>query len=239
MKSGIALCLLVSAALPAAAAITYLDASADNTTLADGSAYTPTATTINNDNQWSLRTLGNGVTVYTANDSNATPGEDAPTLRTTISGLTGALSYNIYAYFWGAGNDAPVNNQRWDLLAGLSATSLAFHDTQNAVNLGHALGGVNPATYFTNTSPAVIVAESDRRLYQVALGTAVADGNGHIRVFIDDAPGNINRTWYDGVGYELIPEPGSAMLVLPGLLGLLRRRRNERQAHRPTRPCRR
>jgi hypothetical protein len=227
MKIKIALCLWITAALPAAAAITYLDASPDNTTLADGSTYTPTASLINNDDLWSNRTglTTNGNSVYTANDSNADPGENAPMLRTTIGGLAGGSSYDIYVYFWGAGNDIPSGNQRWDIQAGLSGSSLSFYDTQNALNLGHGLTGVNPATHFTNTSPLVILAASDRRLYQAYLGTAVADGSGNINIFIDDAPGNANRTWYDGVGHQLIPEPGVAMLGALGLLGLLRRRR--------------
>jgi hypothetical protein len=225
MKKSTVIALLISSALPVAAAITYVDASASNTTLADGSAYTPAATTIDDDNEWSLRTLGNNATVYTTNDSNANPGEDGPMLRTTISGLAIASVYDVYVYFWGAGNDAPAGNQRWDIQAGLTTTTLTFFDTQNATNLGHTTTGVNPTTYFTN-SPDVLVVEGDRRLYQAYLGTATADGSGNIHVFIDDAPGNANRTWYDGVGYELIPEPGFALLGALGLLGLLRRRRS-------------
>jgi hypothetical protein len=224
MKFKLATCLLISAALPAAAAITYVDASPDNTTLADGTAYTPTAALVNNDDLWSSRPFGNGATVYTANDSNAIPGENAPMLRTTIGGLTVGATYNLYVYFWGGGNDAPTGNQRWDIQAGLTSTTLTFHDTQNSTNLGHLTTGVNPATYFTN-DPLVVVSDSDRRLYQVSLGTAVADGSGNINIFIDDAPGNANRTWYDGVGFQLIPEPSVALLGAIGLLGLLRRRR--------------
>jgi hypothetical protein len=229
MKKTSVIALLISSALPVAAAITYVDATVSNTTLADGSAYTPTASTINNDNEWSLRTFGNPEndrTVYTTNDSNANPGEDGPMLRSTIGGLAIGSVYDIYVYFWGAGNDAPIGNQRWDIQAGLTPTALSFYDTQNATNLGHATTGVDPATYFTNNSPNVIVADADRRLYQAHLGTATADDSGNIHVFIDDAPGNANRTWYDGVGYEVIPEPGAALLGALGLLGLLRRRRN-------------
>ncbi len=208
----------------ATAAITYVDASTSNTTLANGDPYTPTASLINDDDEWSLRTFGNLGTVYAANDSNADPGEDAPMLRTTITGLSESVSYNIYAYFWGAGNDSPTGNQRWDILAGLDSGNLTFFDTGNATNLGHATTGVDPSSYFTNTSPTVIVAEDDRRLYEAFLGTAVADSNGQIHVFIDDAPGNPNRTWYDGVGY-VIPEPGSAAFAFLGLLAFARRRR--------------
>lgn len=208
---------------PAVAAISYVEASGSTTTLANGDAYTPTTSTINNDNEWSLRGLGNSATVYTANDNNADPGEDAPTLRTTISGLAPNATYQVFAYFWAAGGDSPGGNQQWDIQAGLNEGDLTFFDHNNATNLGDASTGVDPTTYFTNTSPEVIVAESDRRLYEASIGSAVADNNGEIGVFIDDAPGNVNRTWYDGVG--VVPEPGSAVLGLVGLVGVLRRRR--------------
>ncbi len=199
------------AVIPARGEITYLDASPENTTLADGSGYLPTATLINDDNQWSMRPLANLGTVYTANDNNANPGEDAPMLRTTIEGLAPGTAYDVFVFFWGAGNDAPAGNQRWDIMAGLSGDSLAFHNTGNAINLGHATTGVVPASHFTNNSPAVMVAEADRRLYQAMVGTATADPAGRIDVFIDDAPGNANRTWFDGVGWKVAdvtePEP--------------------------------
>lgn len=225
MKTKLACCLILSAALPAGAAITYLDASAANTALADGTPHTPTATTINDDDEWSLRTVfGNAGTVYTANDNSVSPGENAPMLRTTISGLAIGETYDIYVYFWGAGDDNPTGNSLWDIQAGLSDSSLSFYDTQNSTNLGHATTGVDPSTYFTN-SPAVMVTEGNRRLYQASLGTSVADNDGLIHVFIDDAPGNVQRTWYDGVGSAVIPEPSTALLGSLALLTLLRRRR--------------
>lgn len=191
--------------------VTYLDAAPANTTLTDGSPYTPTATLINDDNQWSLRTLANLGTVYTANDNNANPGEDAPMLRATMSGLVPGAAYDVFVYFWGAGNDAPAGNQRWDILAGLSPGALEFFDTGSAINLGHATTGVDPFTHFTNQSPTVLLSENDRRLYQARLGTATADANGRINVFVDDAPGNVQRTWFDGIGWKpaetTTPEP--------------------------------
>ena len=221
----LATAILSGTLLSAHAAITYIDAAASNTTLADGSAYNPTATTINTDNQWSLRTLGNGATVYTANDSNANPGEDAPLLRTTVTGLTAGESYALYTYFWGAGNDAPLGNQQWDIRAGLTADTQEFYNFTNTINLGHALTGVVSIEHFTNNSPAVMLVETDRRLYQAELGTAVADANGQISIYINDAPGNINRTWYDGVGYAAVPEPSTSLLAGLSALALLRRRR--------------
>jgi hypothetical protein len=207
------------------AAITYVDATTGNTTLANGTAYTPTATTVSNDNQWSNRAFGNSGGVYTANDSNSTPGEDAPELRTTISLLTPGETYSVYVYYWTGGNDTPTGNTQWDISAGFTSGSTTNITAAAGTNLGAAVGGVNPATYFTNSSPTVSVSDSDRRLREYYLGDKAAGAGGNIDVYINDFPGNINRTWYDGVGYEIVPEPSSALLAGIGLLGLLRRRR--------------
>jgi hypothetical protein len=148
MPRALALAAIVLSGIPSRAEITYLDAAPANTTLADGSAHTPTAALVNNDNQWSNRALGNSATVYTANDSNANPGENAPMLRTTIAGLAPGGTYEVFVYFWGAGNDSPTGNQRWDIQAGLTEDTPAFFDTNGALNLGHASTGIDPPDPF-------------------------------------------------------------------------------------------
>lgn len=225
------LALLATAGL-SQAAITYVDANAGNTTLANGDAYSPTATTVNDDNLWSLRTVdgsnnpfGNSSTVYTANDNNANPGEDAPELRTTISGLVAGGTYTLYTYFWGS---ATTGNGQWDIQAGTTSGSLTTYNYANATSLGD--GYVNDGLVYNSTdfTSSVLVESGNRDLIQASLGTFVADGSGNINIYINDNPGNDDRTWYDGVGYELVavPEPStSALFGLAGLGLLLRRRR--------------
>jgi hypothetical protein len=84
----------------------------------------------------------------------------------------------------------------------------------------------NPGAVLAGTTTQAgktVIVESNRFVWLATLGYAVADGNGEARVYIDDyvltggAPPNgpqtvNNRTWYDGVGYELVPEPTSVIL---------------------------
>jgi hypothetical protein len=227
--------------MPAAAAITYVDADPNaNTTLADGTALPGLATSATADNQWDLRGFANGATIFASNDAG---GEDAPRIRTTISGLTPGQDYTISAYFWGA------DNQLWRGRVGLAdgAGELQGYNSSHFVGSSFVpmtevadgsngddvdnpgpvttadAGGVENGGYFAGS---VLASESDRFLAEVGLGVATADANGEIWVYVDDLANtsNANRTWYDGVGYEVVPEPGSLALLGLGGLFLARRR---------------
>ena len=185
-------------ALAAHAGITYTDATTGNTTLADGSPYTPAATRIDNDNQWSARTLGNHADVYTANDNNANPGEDAPQLRTTIAGLVPGQTYAVYVYFWAAG---ATGNAAWDVRAGAGPGAMTVFSPANAVSLGDGNADDGTVTNAVDFTSPVLVEEGNRDLLQAPLGNLTADASGNIAIYIDDHPGNDDRTWYDGVGH--------------------------------------
>jgi hypothetical protein len=66
----------------------------------------------------------------------------------------------------------------------------------------------------------VLIGEGNRIMLRADLGLASATSSGEIRVWIDDFANTTagNRTWYDGVGYALVPEPSA--LVLASLLVL-------------------
>ncbi len=183
--------------------INYLDATSGsdgNTTLADGSTFSPPLNgTTGADNNWEERTpYASGGTVFEAGGETA---EDAPELRTIIAGLTPGARYAIYAFFW----DANGTTENWSIRAGF-APAPGANPLYAASDASASLVATSAVLASTLTYSAVptIFAESNRQMLAASLGAATADGNGEIKVFIDDKPSTIganNRTWYDGVGY--------------------------------------
>jgi hypothetical protein len=136
-----------------------------------------------------------GGTVYEST-GNSSPSDNVPRLVTNVVGLAPAL-YNVYAYFWGDQNSSP-----WRIRAGL---------TDSVDPLGLFIGGSSPSG-----SPLPIDTGgrdgAGRVLWQASLGQVTGNS---FSVYVEDAPaanGN-ERTWYDGVGYERIPEPTCAILL--------------------------
>lgn len=220
---------LLSASL--GAQITYIDADATtNTTLADGSTFTPTTTVNNSDDQWSNRPFANGMTVYSTNDAAAAGKEDGPMLRTTITGLRPLGFYNVYSYWWNANgsNDiwrgrALVSNSTTPPTPELPGYN-TFHfasssfspmtplssdgpvgASQTALGLTRDAANFETSGHFKNK---VLLQEGNRWLYELSLGVHRASPRGEIHVYIDDLANtsNGNRTWYDGVGYDLAPQ---------------------------------
>jgi hypothetical protein len=246
MKNLIVTTSLVLASISAShAAITYVDASASNLTLANGSAFSPsTSGNVYNDNNWSVRTgtgLASNNTIYEAGGSTngSLVGETVPVIRQTLTGLT-AGTYDVYAYFWTA------SNVRWGISAGLAdnaltavhgigGTTLDSHTYSDSNATRVTVANLTDGSFSTGNAPTLAIGGSDRVLAQFYLGTATVDGTGNLNVFIGNqtilntgaSPSVTNsRTWFDGVGYEVIPEPSSALLGGLAFLGLLRRRRD-------------
>jgi hypothetical protein len=229
MKKLIVTTSLILAGISASeAAFTYLDASAGlsgNTTLANGSTFTPPLNgTTGTDNNWEQRTtFGSGGNIFEAGGEQFT--ENAPEIRTVISGLTPGATVAIYVNFW----DPTSAVEDWNVRAGL-ASNVGANTLYTAADATIELGStaaVLASTLTYGSGPSIFL-EGGRDLLAGYLGTATADINGQIPVFIDDrnAATTVNlRTWYDGVSYEVIPEPATALLGAFGLLGLLRRRR--------------
>ncbi|MCU0796747.1 MAG: BNR-4 repeat-containing protein [Akkermansiaceae bacterium] len=193
--------------------LTYLDATtgtSGNTTLANGSTFTPPGNgTTGADNNWELRTgFANSSSILEASGETS---ENAPEIRTRITGLTPGASYIIHALFWDGSGASPDWNLRAGFTSNPGANTLYANPADAADLAATAAIDANTLT-FAGTAP--LFTEDDRTLFAAPLGSRVADGTGTIWVYLDDLPSTIgvnNRTWYDGLAYELdtsAPPPG-------------------------------
>ncbi|MGJ8726416.1 MAG: hypothetical protein ACSHYB_17850 [Roseibacillus sp.] len=191
---------------------TYVDAQTSQsdvtgyTTLGDGQVIVPEdlgsldwtqSPAINQgDNAWANRGYGNGGTVL-----EAWSGEDAPILKTVLTGLEPNEVYQISGYFW------TRLDQRWDIGLGLLATDPYHRFSTRACHLGDFNTDVS-GTFFDAGRfglAGVKIREDDLYFQEIVLTVADADENGELSVLINDVPGNGGRTWYDGLGYRLAP----------------------------------
>ncbi len=189
--SGVAV-LIAACALPARAAVTYVDASLTNTT--PGSAF---AATNADDNLWGPRTgLASGSTVFQSGDGN---GEDTPEITTTLTGLSPNATYRVYAHFW----DAAGGTEAWSLRAGFPAGAMT-HFANPIDAIAGATGAALASALAYDVAPTLVV-ESNRTMFAGLVGQVSASAAGQLSVRIDDRPSTIgvnNRTWYDGLSYE-------------------------------------
>ena len=192
------LAILVLAA-PATAGLVYLDATSGvggNTSLAGGSTFSPPLNgTTGADNHWEQRTP------YAASgnifESGGETAEDAPEIKTTLSGLTPGAAYRVYVHFWDA--------YAWRVRAGFSSNPGAnplFASAADAAGIG-ATSAALASDLAYSVAPTLFV-EADRTMYAALVGIATADAGGELGVFVDDGPpaGANSRTWFDGVSYE-------------------------------------
>ena len=103
LRGTLAVLLLGAGVAGASAQYLYLDATSGasgNTSLADGSLFSPPLNgTTGTDNNWEQRTVfGSSGNIFESGGENVT--EDAPELRTLITGLTPGTSYSVYVNFW-------------------------------------------------------------------------------------------------------------------------------------------
>ncbi len=129
--------------------------------------------------------------------------EDAPLIKTTLTGLDANQDYNIYVYF------GDLTSSECNIYAGLLSDSLTMFDKDSP------------------SAEQTMDYEGTVGQFRVLLGTTAPDASSNLDIFIDsEQGGGYHRTWYDGVGYEVIPEPATLiLLVLGGVSALLRRRR--------------
>jgi autotransporter-associated beta strand protein len=176
------------AGMPSGTVYNYTDANwvaAGNTVVAsDGSLVTLAAANTQPSALWSPRNpFANGGSILQGRVENL--GDSAPTLKTTINGLTPGQQYDVLVNYWTDGSG-------WQIQAGDSAGTLSVFNVGNSTNTAG----------LTYTS-AVITAEGNRTMWGAPL-TLTANGSGQIEVFVDEASSGgaapfPARTWYDGV----------------------------------------
>lgn len=195
--------------------ITYVDAThgaGGNTRLATGADFLPPVAEVAGENQsWSLQLYGNEATVYTAEGGNA------PSLVTTLTGLTPGERYHVLIYYWTVSGGGGIEASLTPLAASdIAAPKVAPPSTPEPAE-------ATPDMF----NAEVLVEEDGRQLTPMSLGQVAADEQGEIRIWIDDVPGSTSSTptWYDGVGYAAEPEPppvevGSALDWWPWIVML-------------------
>jgi hypothetical protein len=225
-------------ALPAHAAITYVDAqegTGGNTYASDGGSLADTSwidSTSNssdiNNNDW-MKRFGGSPGWSEHNGGDAIQGLVSTTgglgeITTEVGGLADG-TYEVWVFFW---NQVTSNTQDWVIDAGLSSGSTAaYSDPGDPVAGTNSTLPVNAATLDFSGSVSVVAAGGNQEMIGVNLGQVAVSGGSSLNVYVDKltGTGSTTRTIYDGVGYELIPEPSTALLGGLGTLLLLRRRR--------------
>jgi hypothetical protein len=210
---------LLGVRMQAMGTVVFVNANSSNTVGWNDSTDWWTNASYTGDDKWRYRTgfgMGDGDSlpalptgmvdgdeIYQSIDSGQS-GKDARTLKTTISGLDAGKEYTIYTYFWSDQSGSP-----WSIRAALTQAGLA-----SAV--------FSP---YSGSPTQVATDSASRKLWQADLGAVT--GVTSVDVWIDDLPTNSSneRTWYDGVGYEVVPEPATLILLGLGALAAIRNRK--------------
>jgi len=124
--------------------------------------------------------------------------ETDPMLTTTVSGLANG-TYRVYAVGW-TGNADP-----WAFTAALA-------------------GGPDVACNQYDGLPTGTVTSDKWEFYRLLGETTVTNGSFFVTVVQRNG---YNRAWYDGLSYEMVPEPSAMALAFTGLAGLLSRGRRK------------
>jgi hypothetical protein len=153
-----------------------------------------------------IATGGSGTVYESAGNTGA---DDVPRVVTSVGSLA-LNTYDVYLYFWSDQAGSP-----WRIRAGL---------TDDASPLSLYIGGAAPSG--TPTPTQINTDSNGRFFFQVNLGQVTGTS---INVFVEDAPATSNneRTWYDGIGYSIIPEPSSLALAGMGVAAMLIFRRRK------------
>ncbi|MBN2424874.1 MAG: T9SS type A sorting domain-containing protein [Calditrichaceae bacterium] len=180
--------------------MTYIDANASNTALADGSPLSTTGPDGDKgpaDDQWHERTgFGNSNSVYTSAEIS---GENAPALKTTVN-LPEEGKYDFWINFW-------ANPEYdWRIKAGLFIDDMQIFRQMASTQVEDG----------DHSSTLVLTGGGNTYLYQAYLGRIQVESADSVEIFIDDHAiqtgttgtliGDQARTWYDGISYANVDD---------------------------------
>lgn len=181
-----------------------------------------------NDGLWDERAFGNFGTIYQNAGVGAGVDTVAPRLRTTINvpEPPPGQYYNVYVLFWtdtsfGWRVGASLSDDPGQLPLYMASTPgvTQFYTGPDATVFSDTLS-VNPFT------TPVMIAEGNRRLLMTPSLGQVTGSTITVYMEPDRNQQNVNeRTWLDGIGYQLVPEPSPHALLGLGALLLVWRAR--------------
>ncbi len=186
----------------------YVDASTENTFLADGSPLTTTGPSSGAgaaDGNWHWRTTyGNGNSVLTSAEIGH---EDVPVIKTQVTDIE-AGTYDIWANFWANPDDD------WRIEAGLASDNMQIFRQMACKQVMDE----------DHNTELVLTGGDNTFLYQAYLGRVELEAGDTLDVFVDDEAikvgpagtqvGDICRSWYDGVSYSHPGQhPGNLSIV--------------------------
>ena len=147
---------------------------------------------------------------------------------TTATGLANG-TYNAYVFFIAVGEyTSGINNSEFPIRAGISSNPGANQTFAQVVSdnmPNDTIAGTDVGTLsFANT----FTGSASRPNLAGLLVETITVTDGTLSIYVDDLHAvndSDERTWYAGIGYELVPEPSSALLGALGAIALLVRRR--------------
>jgi hypothetical protein len=139
---------------------------------------------------------------------------DAPMLRTVVSGLKPQTDYQVFGFYWVAGfesDDAdPAGDTQWDIRLGCGKAKMMGYGHRDNTGLPGTIGRRDNGDGVVRQMDAplrpatgnLLDRDGDRRLFRAPLGCERTDAKGTLVVYVDDQAGDSNegRTWYDGIG---------------------------------------